>query len=169
MPKALTVIVLASLLLALHSVSNVSAPGFNFDTTPPLIGTPRIQPAAPGPNDIVAISVITQDPDSPVKNVSIIYTTDSWGTINKTLVATYDNNTQVAVVQIPAQPTGVHVQYYITAHDPSGNLGTNNNAGSYFSYTVSKSSQPLPWTYIEIGLGLIVVLGGILVLTRRRK
>ena len=123
----------------------------------------------PRPSDLVTVSVIAQDPDSPVKNVSIIYTTDNWATINKTVIATYDNNTQVAIAQIPAQPTGVHVQYYAIAYDPSGNLGTNNNAGSYFNYTVSKSSQPLPWTYIEIGLGLVVVLGGILVLAKRKK
>lgn len=160
---------MACLLLALQLGPKVNAPGFNFDTTPLLIGTPRIQPATPGPNDIVTVSVIAQDPDSPVKNVSITYTTDNWGTTNKTLVATYDNNTQVAVAQIPAQSTGAHVQYYFTAYDPSGNRGTNNNAGSYFGYTVSQSTQPLPWTYIEIGLGLVVVLGGILVFARRRK
>ncbi len=161
--------VLVCLLLALPSAPRVDAPGLNFDTTPPLIGTPRIQPAAPGSNDIVTVSAIAQDPDSPVKNVSIFYTTDAWGTVNKTLVAAYDNNTQVAVAQIPAQSTGVHVQYYIIAYDPSGNHGTNNNSGSYFGYTVSQSSQPIPWRYFEIGLGVIVVLSGILVLARRRK
>ncbi len=114
------------------------------------------------------VSAIAQDPDSPVKNASIIYTTDNWGAINRTLVAGYDNNTQVAMAQIPAQPTGIHVQYYIIAYDPSGNRGTNNNSGSYFGYTVSKSSQPIPWTYFEIGLGVIVVLSGILILARRR-
>ncbi len=150
-------------------VSSVTALGFNFDTTPPLIGTPRIQPATPGPNDMVTVSAIVQDPDSPVKNVSIIYTTDSWGTINRTLVATYDNNTQLAIAQMPAQLTGVHVQYYIMAFDPSGNRGTNNNSGSYFGYTVSQGSQPIPWNYFEIGLGVVVVLSGILVLARRRK
>jgi hypothetical protein len=91
------------------------------------------------------------------------------GAINRTLVATYDNNTQVATAQIPAQPTGAHVQYYITAYDPSDNRGTNDYSGSYFGYTVSQSSQPIPWTYFEIGLGVVVVLSGILVLARRRK
>jgi hypothetical protein len=115
------------------------------------------------------VSAIAQDPDSPVKNVSVVYTTDNWGMINRTLVAAYDSNTQVATAQIPAQSAGVHVQYYIIAFDPSGNRGTNNNSGSYFGYTVSQSSQPIPWMYFEIGLGVVVVLGGILVLARRRK
>jgi carbohydrate-binding DOMON domain-containing protein len=84
------------------------------------------------------------------------------GAINRTLVATYDNNTQVATAQIPAQ-------HYITAYDPSDNRGTNDYSGSYFGYTVSQSSQPIPWTYFEIGLGVVVVLSGILVLARRRK
>jgi hypothetical protein len=150
-------------------VASVNAPGFNFDTTPPLIGTPKIQPATPGPNDIVTVSAIAQDPDSSVKNVSIIYTNDNWNTINKTLVATYDNNTQVAVAQIPAQPSGAHVQYYIIAYDPSGNRGTNNNSGNYFSYNISQPSQPIPWTYIAIALGVIAVLGGILVFALRRN
>jgi hypothetical protein len=117
----------------------------------------------------VTVSVTVQDPDSPVKNVRIIYTTDDWGTINRTLIATYDNNTEVANAQIPAEPAGVRVQYYIVAYDPSGNRGTNNNSGSYYGYTVSQSSQPIPWRYFEIGLGLVVVLAGILVLARRRK
>ncbi len=104
-----------------------------------------------------------------MKNVSVVYTTDNWRTINRTLVATYDSNTQVATAQIPAQSAGVHVQYYIIAYDPSGNRGTSNNSGSYFGYTVSQASQPIPWMYFEIGFGVIVVLGGILVLARRRK
>jgi hypothetical protein len=115
------------------------------------------------------VSAIAQDPDSPVKNVSVVYTTDNWRMINRTLVAAYDSNTQVATAQIPAQSAGVHVQYYIIAFDPSGNRGTNSNSSSYFSYTVSQSSQPIPWMYFEIGFGVVVVLGGILVLARRRK
>jgi hypothetical protein len=115
------------------------------------------------------VSAIAQDSDSPVKNVSVVYTTDNWGTINRTLVAAYDSNTQVATAQIPAQSAGVRVQYYIIAFDPSGNRGTNSNSGSYFGYTVSQSSQPIPWTYFEMGLGVIVVLSGILILARRRK
>ena len=165
----MAVTVLISLLLALQLVASVNAPGFNFDTTPPTIGTPTIQPATPGPSDTVTVSVTAQDPDSPVKNVSIIYSTDNWATINRTVVATYSNNTQMAVAQIPAQATGTHVQYYIIAYDPSGNRGINKNSGSYYSYAVSQSGQPITWEYVAIGVGIGALLSVVLFFTRRRR
>ena len=148
-------------LLSLQLAASANAFGFNFDTTPPTIGTPSIQPSSPGPSDPVTISVSVQDSDSPVKNVSIFYSTDSWHSVNKTVVASYNNNTQVATAQIPAQPNSVRVNYYIVAFDPSGNRGVNNNSGSYFAYSVSTQSSLSTWLLVavavSIGCALLVV------------
>ncbi len=127
------------------------------DNTPPSIYTPTIQPSSPGPNDPVTVSVLVTDTDSGVKNVSIIYTSDNWRSVNTTLVASYNAVSQVATVQIEAQKSGGHVAYYVVAFDNRGNRALDNNSGSYFSYNVP---APAPWSLNSwIYAGILAALG----------
>ncbi len=139
------------------------------DNTPPIIGAPTIQPVSPGPSDTVAVSVVVQDPDSGVKNVSIVYTTDNWKTVNKTLVATYILSTQTATAQIPALQSGGQVVYYIVAFDNAGNRGVANNAATYYTYIVPVPWYLNSWSYIAIAVALGAFLIAILFLTRRKR
>lgn len=156
-------------LLSLQLTGSANAFGFNFDTTPPTIGTPSIQPSSPGPSDPVTISVNVRDSDSPVKNVSIFYSTDSWQSVNKTVVASYNNNTQVATAQIPAQPSSVRINYYVVAFDPSGNRGVNHNSGSYFAYSVSAQSSLSTWLLVAVAVSIGCALLAVGFFVRRRR
>lgn len=128
------------------------------DTTPPVIGTPTVQPTAPRPTDNATITVTVTDPDSPVYTVLIYYTIDNWKTTNTTIGASYNATTMQATTQMPQEIGGTHVQYYIVAFDPSGNRAVNNNNGAYYGYTVALSPTANTSAYLVLGLGIAMVL-----------
>jgi len=127
-----------AVLWALAIPAIVHAPA---DTIPPVIGTPMVQPSSPGTSDAVTVSVNVTD-NRAVKNVTIVYTTDNWSSVNKTLVASYNATSSVATAQIPAQANGGHVEFYIVAFDTSGNKSVNKNSGNYFTYNVPVPTFP---------------------------
>ena len=104
--------------------------------TSPAIGTPSIVPSLPTYKDKVTIIVSVNATRSSVQNVTVVYTTDQWKTINSTLTASYDSTTTLATAQIPALATGGSVTYYIVAFDTRGNRQVNNNSGNYYTYNV---------------------------------
>jgi hypothetical protein len=141
-----------SFLLLLPMIATVAAP-------PPgvHISTPNISPSSPGPNDQVTVTV-TVTSGAGVQNVTIHYTTDNWKATNTTVVASYNSTSNQATAHIPPQYNGGHVEYYVEAFDTSGNQGTNNNGGNYYSYTVpAPSSSALTSMWIEIAIVLVVV------------
>ena len=127
-----------AILCALSIPAIVHAPA---DTIPPAIGTPVVQPSSPGPSDIITVSVNVTD-DRTVKNVTIVYTTDNWSSVNTTLVASYNATSKIATTQIPAQANGGHVEFYIVAFDLAGNRSVNKNSGNYFTYNVPAPAFP---------------------------
>lgn len=131
------------------------------DTTPPVIQNPTIQPTSPGPNDAVTVTVTVTDPDSPVYGVSVTFTTDNWKTVNETIPLVYNSTSHIATGQIPAQPGGSQVKYYIQACDPSNNCAPNNNKGSQYIYTVGLATSLNTSAYIILGgaLAAMVVMG----------
>lgn len=135
--------------------TNLNAP--IVDNTAPTIGTPTINPSAPGPGDTVTVTVNVTD-DSSVKNVSITYTTDNWRSVNRTILASYNGTTHLAQAQIPALQYGGQVEYYVTAFDIVDLKSVNNNSGNYFSYNV-----PAPWFLSTLLYILIAALIGIVV------
>ena len=142
-----------ALLLALSFPMLVHAPP--SDTVPPVITTPIWQPSAPTANDQVKVSVNVTD-NRGVNNVTLVYTTDNWKSVNTTLLATYNATTHLATAQIPAQANGGHVEFYIVAFDTSGNRAVNNNSGSYFTYDAqspSLSTTAANWIIIAVILG----------------
>ncbi len=144
--------------------TNLNAP--IVDSTPPIIGTPTIKPTSPGPSDTVTVSVNVTD-DSSVKNVTLTYTTDSWKSVNKTIVASYNGTTHVATVQIPPLQFGGQVEYYITAFDSANLKAVNNNSGSYFSYNVSNPFFTFLWLFVVLGLAIAVIVYAVFY-TRRK-
>ena len=153
-------LVMASLLV-LSAPLMVHAPP--PDTTPPSIGTPVISPTSPSASDIVTILVNVTDNRS-VQNVTIVYTTDNWQSVNTTVTASYNATTTTATGQIPALSSGGHVAYYIVALDNAGNKQVNNNSGAFYGYDVAASpltSVTNAWLVIvavaSVGLGVCIV------------
>lgn len=142
------------------------------DNTPPTIETPAIEPTSPGPGDPVTVSVVVTDFGRGVYNVSIVYSTDNFTTVNAVRPAAYNSTSGIAKATIPAQTGGGRVSYYIVAYDVSGNKGVNDNAGMYFTYDVPAG----PATSITSFWGLVVIAviaaaAGVIVvgyLTRRK-
>ncbi len=135
-------------------VSLVYAP----PSTPPSIGTPVIQPASPGPGDIVTVKVNVTDNQS-VNNVTIVYTTNNWQSANSSITASYNATTHVATAQIPSLTFGGHVAYYIVAFDNAGNRAVNDNNGSYFTYDVPAPSPTSLTTLAFVGVLALVGAG----------
>ncbi len=151
------------------SIVRTNTPGPISDYTPPTIGTPITQPASPGSSDTVKVLVNVTDTGSLVKNVTITYTTDGWKTTNQTVLASYNSTSYLATALMPALPSGGTVEYYIVAFDNVGNRALNNNAGAYFSYTVS-APWYLNWlNYTILALVLATVAAFAALLSRGRK
>lgn len=124
------------------------------DTTPPVIQNPTIQPTSPGPNDAVTVTVTVTDPDSPVRSVSVTFTTDNWKTVNETIPLVYNSTSHIATGQIPAQPGGSQVKYYIEAYDPSNNGATSSQS----SYSVGLATSLNTSAYIILGGALAAMI-----------
>jgi len=124
--------------------------------TPPAIGTPVVQPSSPTYNAPVKVSVNVTDQHSSVQNVTIIYTTDNWKMVNKTLLALYNTTTTTATDQIPALANGGHVAIYVVAFNGNGIRGVNNNSGSYFGYDVAAPPTVPTTTNGWIATGIIL-------------
>ncbi len=135
-------------MLLLQAVAIVAAP-----PPGPSIGTPSISPSSPGPNDQVTVTATVTAGNSGVKNVTVVYSTDSWKT-NTTVVASYNSTSQLATAHIPPQRNGGQVQYYLVAFDGNNNRAVNNNNGSYYSYTVA---APPPSTAINTWIELALI------------
>jgi len=126
-----TIIVLAVLLV-------ISYPGHsqgNGGSGAPSIGSPITTPSVPGSGDQVTVNV-TVTSSAGVQSVMVVYTTDSWASVNQTVSASYVPRFDDYQAIIPAQGEGTRVSYYVVAVDVGSNRSVNSNAGSYYSYTV---------------------------------
>jgi hypothetical protein len=107
------------------------------DLTPPDIGDPTQEPPANNvtQNQNVTVSVNITDAESGVKNATLEYRINSTSSWNSTVMG-YNSTSSLYYATIPGQPNGTHVTYEIMAYDNAGNLGVNDNATQYYSYTV---------------------------------
>ena len=124
--------------------------------TPPVIGTPVIQPSSATYSTPATVYVNVTDQHSGVQNVTIIYTTDNWKMVNATLLASYNATTTTATAQIPALATGGHVAFYVVAFNGNGIKGVNDNSGSYFGYDVATPPSLITTTNGWIVTGIIL-------------
>jgi parallel beta-helix repeat protein len=105
-----------------------------WDQTPPSISGISQDPTAPDDGETVTITVVVTDAESGVYNVTLSYSTDggeNW--INVPMQKTTGNTYQA---EIPGLLMGTQVQYKIIAYDKAGNPAVEDNAGSYYIYTV---------------------------------
>jgi parallel beta-helix repeat protein len=118
-----------------HNQDNYPFAGnWTWDVEPPSISDLSQYPEIPDDLETVTITVIVTDTESGVHNVTLSYSTDggeNWTnvTMQKTTGDTYQG-------EILGQPAGTHVQYKIIAYDNIGNPAVEDNAGSYYVYTV---------------------------------
>ncbi len=140
---------------------SVSSLAFAAFTSPPTIGTPVTRPASPTPNDPVMVSVNVTEPHPGVMNVSIVYTTDNWRSVNVTVPASYNATTRIWTASIPPLPNGGHVSFYVVSFDYNNNKAVNNNSGSYFSYDVAGASPPATPATTSNWIIMAVVFGAI--------
>ncbi len=147
------------------------------DNTPPTIGTPVYLPSTPTTTDHVVISFNVTDTGSGVKNATVYYTTDNWVSTNQTITAAYDLSSSVARATMPLFNVNTVIKYYLVAFDNAGNKARNDNAGSYYSFTVgSVPTPPSPspfylqsWLYWFLAVALAGLLMLALLAGRRRK
>ncbi len=153
--KTLSLFFIVAALSVLSAPILVHAPP--ADTNPPTIGTPVITPSSPSAPDPVTIMVNVTDDRSGVNNVTIVYTTNNWQTVNVTLLASYNLTTTTASAQIPPLTTGGHVAFYIVAFDNQGNRQVNDKLGTYFGYDVTAP----PFTSVTSNWIIVAMLAGV--------
>lgn len=134
------------------------------DTTPPVISNPVFTPSSPGATTPVTVQANVTDNRSGVSNVTIVYTTDNWHSVNTTLLAMYNTTTTTATAHIPALASGGHVSFYVVAFDNAGNKAVNNNSGNYYTYSVpappisSTTSTWLVYGILGATLGVVAIV-----------
>lgn len=108
-----------------------------LDATPPNITDVEFAPATPTYIEPVNVEVKVKDPSpgSGIKDVYIVWTPDNWKT-NRTMDMEYDMIKEFWEGQLPPQPIGVRVLFYIKAFDNSGNEAIDDFFGSYYEYSV---------------------------------
>jgi hypothetical protein len=125
------------------------------DNNMPTIGEPNRSPAYDVyENQKVNVSVTVNDDISGVSQVLLSYSIDDgYNWINVTMAKISDNS---YIGTIPSFATGTKILFKIIAFDNAGNLAVKDNAGQYYSYTVSKAGGlPQP---NEILFGIIAFL-----------
>jgi hypothetical protein len=114
---------------------------------PLFIGTPIPPPPKyVNQSQQVTVSVNVTGIWSPVRNVSLSYTTSTnnaswpnpWNSVTMNLTKHYDANSTINLYQgiIPGQPAGTYVRYSISAYDDAGNYAQDDNVGQYYVYSV---------------------------------
>ena len=106
------------------------------DLIPPDIGTPEQNPTSPVEEGTpVGVRVYICDYGVGLENATLEYSTDngsSWNPIAMSYNGTYDK----WEATIPGQPAETAVQYRIVAFDVAENMQVEDNAGSYYVYSV---------------------------------
>ncbi len=108
------------------------------DTSPPEVLGMAINPVAPEYDTPVTVVVTVRD-ESPVANATLFYRTGgaAWHQVGMT----YGGDTCLG--QIPAQPWGATVDFYVFVADMYDNNATLGSAAAPFNYTVGDTRPPL--------------------------
>jgi len=143
------------------------------DSSPPEITSVSFFPSDPMPDEHVTVYAIVSEDSmaSGVSEVTLYYSTDggvSWDSIPMSLVSgdEYSGSWQA---EIPALPSGTHVQFYVHAEDNAGNSADS----AIYSYSVkciyagttfivkTMSGIPFPSLEVEVYSGSNMVANGI--------
>jgi len=130
------------------------------DIEPPTIGTPTLSPAEPIENLNVTVSVEVSESGSGVKNVTL------WFRVNGGVWQFREMVFEEGVwrADIPAQPAGSIVEYYIEAYDKAGNKAKTD----IYSYTVVEAAPRVPSIYIIIAVVALCSIVVVYVVKRRK-
>lgn len=111
------------------------------DDTPPNIDTPAQDPPPTSiqPFQNVKVSVNVTDFESGVRNVTLQYKANEGEWITKTMQLNATTGLYEAIID--GYDAGTKITYMITAYDNAGNKAQQDNAGSYFVYTVIPELQ----------------------------
>ena len=117
-----------------HKVENATYTARARDLVPPSISDVSQDPQIPDDLETVTITANVTDTDSGVYNVTLSYSTDSGQTWNNVTMQKTTGDTYQG--EIPGLSAGTYVQYKITSYDNAGNPAVEDNAGSYYVYTI---------------------------------
>ncbi|MCZ2809700.1 MAG: DUF362 domain-containing protein [Candidatus Bathyarchaeota archaeon] len=133
---------------------------FTVDTTPPTIVNINQSPSNPDDGEAVTVSVTSIDQHSGVNNVVLSYRKNggSWVNIPMTNI-----NADIYEATIPGHSAETHVEYRIAANDVAGHQVVEDNAGSYYVYTVIPESP----SFLILSLFMMVTL--LIIVVYRRK
>jgi len=110
------------------------------ETTPPNISNISHSPTPVEYTDNPDVSCDVTDTESGVGTVTLYYRVNGggWSTVamNPATGDSYEGT-------IPAQAWNDLVEYYVNASDTVGNFAVNDNGGSYYSYTVQDTTDPI--------------------------
>ncbi len=118
-------------------ISDLYIDSIILDTTVPTIGAPVQTPKdfLVQPDQEVKISANVVDSLSNVESVILSYNlNDGAALIDIPMV--FNSTTNSYEAMIPGQPAATFVRYRVSAYDGAGNLGVEDNAGAYYTYTV---------------------------------
>jgi len=110
--------------------------GIKLDRTAPVIGAASQTPSADVlPDQAVKVSVSVTDTTSGVKNATLLYTVNDGATWSL-LPMTYNASASSYEGEIPPQPAGTSVKYWIRAYDNAANQAVHDNSDAYIVYLV---------------------------------
>jgi hypothetical protein len=111
------------------------------DNTDPQITNVGHSPDPVEADDVdVTVSCDVVDPGSGVNTITLWYRLDGGSWLSLAMTHTTGDQYQA---DIPAQSFGTFVEYYIVAIDNAANSATEDNGGSYYSYTVTDPTPPV--------------------------
>jgi hypothetical protein len=141
---------------------------FQYDTTPPVLGTPSVVPSSPVGGQTVNISVSVTD-NLGVSTVTLHYRDEgasSWSSVAMSLVGS------VYTARIGPFTAGATIYYYVTATDSSGNTASS-PADAPLSYRILTigSAPGIEWTSVLVGaaLGAVIAIVVSFVLLRGKR
>lgn len=145
---------LSSSIIPLYTVQIAATDG--SDLTPPTISNITQQPAhdSVNPDQIVTVSVTVTDDIKGVKEVILSHSVDGGETWVNAQMAKSSGDTYTAIIQ--GFEEGKQVTYKIIASDNINNVAVEDNAGTYYIYTVIPEFQAILLMFIVLTVVAVV-------------
>ena len=150
-----SVLGVSSSIIPLHTVQISASEG--SDTTPPTISNVTQQPApdSVNPDQIVTVSVTVTDDIKGVKEVVLSHSVDGGETWVNAQMAKSSGDTYTAIIQ--GFEEGKQVIYKIIASDNINNVAVEDNAGTYYVYSIIPEFQAILLMFIVLTVVAVVL------------
>ncbi|MCW8802049.1 MAG: hypothetical protein OQK81_01695 [Candidatus Bathyarchaeota archaeon] len=145
---------MSSSIIPLNTVQISASEG--SDITPPTISNVTQQPApdSVNPDEIVTVSVTVTDDIKGVKEVVLSHRVDGGETWVNAQMATSSGDTYTAIIQ--GLEEGKQVIYKIIASDNINNVAVEDNAGTYYVYSIIPEFQAILLMFIVLTVVAVV-------------